>query len=172
MNRVDVAVLVYNHYMGPDSQTVYDQQYYCGSCRQRFDKPYDFPEYPDALEAQNQSWGGLGDWTLDRGDLVHFAFCPWCGVQFKDEWWMNRTIQNERPIDHFQNPGHHKGDSAVFPGRIEGHYLSTTGDTLCWCDPICVPSLMGCEILHQDKEPPARADLEALDYKDDDYDDD
>ena len=88
----------------------------------------------------------------------HYAYCPWCGAQFDDEWWLcsNTIIENERPVDHYSNPGHHKGDTHVFSGTgpdcMNHHYLSTTGDEICWCGAEVVPDLLGCEIRHTDAD--------------------
>lgn len=94
---------------------------------------------------------------LDYGrpkEYRYFAFCPWCGAEFPDNWWSreNTIIENERPIDHYQNPGHHKGDTHEFrgdgPGCMENHYLGTTGDELCWCSYEVEPGILGCVIRH------------------------
>lgn len=60
---------------------------------------------------------GAGYFDLpEPREYRHFAFCPWCGAHFKDDWWKRDRIRirNERPIDHFQNPGRHPGDSHLF----------------------------------------------------------
>lgn len=147
-------VLFYHQYVGGrDSQTVYTTHHYCGACRQHMDSCYAFPKYPEQLEAENEA-DGLDRWTHERNKqpLEYIRFCPWCGVQFEDEWWKARTIQNERAIDHYQNPGTHKGDTHEFTGSVEHHWLSVSGGSrLCWCDPEVEPGIMGCVIRHQDK---------------------
>ena len=155
--RTGVPVLAYHQYMGRDSQTVYTTHHYCGSCRRKLDSPYTFPEYPEQLEAANDTPLGLGSWEHDEGrELEYFRYCPWCGVEFEDEWRKDRVIQNERAIDHYQNPGHHKGDQHVFMGEDQscmvGHWLSTTDPSrVCWCDPEVEPGIMGCTIRHRDR---------------------
>ena len=39
----------------------------------------------------------------DERPYHHYAFCPWCGAPFEDEWWLrqNTLIENERPVDPF-----------------------------------------------------------------------
>lgn len=161
----NVAVLKYYKYVGgPGSQSVYSTRYFCGSCRRGIggvhgSACYGFPEYPEDLEAENESGRGSIDRISRNSErsLEYFSFCPWCGIAFEDEWSQDRTIQNERAIDHYQNPGTHKGDSHEFrgdgPNCMANHWLSQSGgDRLCWCDPEVEPGIMGCVIRHQDKD--------------------
>lgn len=177
-----VPVLFYHQYLGADSQSVYTTHSFCGSCRQDIGTAYATPRYPENLEEENET--GRGWHSFDRDDtepLAYFTCCPWCGVEFEDEWWKDRTIQNERVIDHYQNPGTHKGDTHQFlgdgPDCITGHWLGTTGSEVCWCDPEIEPGIMGCVIRHQDKNyedamalrRESAPDVDADDW-DDDYD--
>lgn len=151
-----MTVLQYYKYLGSDSQSVYHTEYFCGSCRRDLGKPYTFPKYPEDLEAENETMMGLTPWDKSSGELEHYAFCPWCGTELPDEWWKDRTIQNERVIDHYKNPGTHKGDTHEFRGQglecMENHWLGvTSSDEVCWCDPEIKPGIMGCIIRHQDK---------------------
>ena len=156
--RTTTEVLAYHAYVGADSQTVYGTRYFCGECRRGIggvygSACYGYPEYPEDLEAKNER--GL---TRDRPgrELEHYSFCPWCGSRFEIDWWRDQTIQNERVIDHYQNPGTHKGDTHEFHGfGMAGHWLAVSGgDTVCWCDPDIEPGIMGCIIRHKDKPPP------------------
>lgn len=176
-DRVRVPVLVYNKYLGPGSDSVYNQQFFCGSCRQVLQSPYMHPFEPDDLEAENNR--GLGEptiWAHERGGLAYFAFCPWCGVEFEDEWWRDRTIQNERAIDHYRNPGTHKGDTHEFrspasdgePTWMTGHWLGTTDHRVCWCEPDVEPGIMGCVIRHRDVPMPPPSEPEGFDGDEDD----
>lgn len=160
MNQTDVPVLNFHQYSGGRrSQSVYSTRYFCGACRKGIggvygSACYGFPEYPEDLEAKNESEHGWLPHETDKGPLEYYSFCPWCGVQFAEEWWKDRTIQNERIIDHYQNPGHHKGDTHEFRGSgpdcMQGHWLGVSGgDKLCWCEPEVAPGLMGCIIRHQ-----------------------
>lgn len=154
-------VLRYHHYMGRGSQSVYGTRYFCGSCRRCIGGAYGsacygYPEYPEDIEDKNETPYGLGSWDHDKSELEYYSFCPWCGVRFVDEWWKDRTVQNERVIDHYQNPGTHKGDTHEFrgdgPGCMANHWLAVSGgDKLCWCEPEVEAGLMGCVIRHQDK---------------------
>ena len=145
------SVLHYARYLGSDGNSVYNYQDFCGACRQHLPSPYEFPKEPEALEDEGD-WHSFGDG--DR-ELAYFSYCPWCGVEFNDKWWRGQPIQNERVIDHYENPGTHKGDTHQFcgdgPDCINGHWLGTTGTEVCWCDPEVIPSLMGCVIKHQNK---------------------
>lgn len=154
----DVPVLQYHKYLNPDSSTVYSTRYFCGSCRRDLSGVYGgacygYPGTPEDLEAENATTASARSWQPHDEPLQYYAFCPWCGVEFADEWWKDRTIQNERVIDHYQNPGTHKGDTHEFAGDyMLNHWLGVSGgDRVCWCDPEVVPGLMGCVILHQDK---------------------
>lgn len=149
------TVLAYHQYVGgADSQTVYTTHHYCGSCRRQLASCYGFPKYPEELEAENEQ--RFVSWEPDERPLDYFSFCPWCGVEFEEEWWKDRTIQNERAIDHYRDPGTHKGDTHEFRGEgldcMANHWLAVSGgDQICWCDPEVEPGLMGCVIRHQDK---------------------
>lgn len=153
-------VLRYHEYLGRSNQR-YSSRYFCGACRRGIggvygSACYGFPEYPEDLEAKNDSEHGLASSNSPGRALDYYAFCPWCGVQFAEEWWKDRTIQNERVIDHYQNPGTHKGDTHEFRGAdpecMAGHWLGVSGgDKVCWCDPDVEPGIMGCVIRHQDK---------------------
>lgn len=158
---MSVPVLAYYEYVGRDSQSVYGTRHFCGNCRKDIggvygSACYGFPGFPEDLEAKNER--GLGFDLSRRNDrpLEYYAFCPWCGASFDDEWWRNATIRNERVIDHYRNPGTHKGDTHEFRGSgpdcMNHHWLSVSGgDAICWCDPEVEPGLMGCVIRHQDR---------------------
>jgi hypothetical protein len=180
MQRTTYPVLHYHEYLGGrDSQTVHGTRQYCGHCRRDIGgihggACYGWPGTPDDLEAKNERDSLLGSWEPNRDPLEHYAFCPWCGVQFEDEWWNHRVIQNERVIDHFRCPGTHKGDTHEFRGSFEGHYLATTDPMVCWCEPQITPGLMGCVIRHQDRSYAdylaSRPDPEPEEYFDNDED--
>lgn len=151
------AVLHYVRYLGgPESQTVYSYEDFCGECFHHLDDPFHYPKYPEDLEKDNNEQFGNSWHGRDDRELEHFSFCPWCGAAFEDEWWKDQPIQNERAIDHFQNPGTHKGDTHEFRGSgqncMAGHWLATTGSEVCWCDPEIDPGIMGCVIRHKDKD--------------------
>lgn len=156
-----VPVLVYYEYHGRNDQRGGSRRYFCGECRRGIggvygSACYGYPEYPDKLLEKNETDHGFGSWGRDEGSrLEYYAFCPWCGTAFEDEWWKDRTIQNERAIDHYRNPGTHKGDTHEFRGEgpncMTGHWLGVSGgDKVCWCDPEIEPGLMGCVIRHRD----------------------
>lgn len=147
-------VLRYAQYLHPTGSTVYTNHEYCGSCRQHLETPYAHSKTPETDEAYNN--GERGSFELGRHeDFGYIRFCPWCGIEFEDEWWKDRTIQNERVIDHYCNPGTHKGDTHEFrgdgPDCYVNHWLGVSGgDRVCWCDPEIEPGLMGCVIRHRD----------------------
>lgn len=161
-NSTRVPVLSYHEYMGRDGQTVHGTRVFCGACRRGLGGVYGsayfgYPEYPEDIEAKNDSPHGLLPLKSGRElglELEYFAFCPWCGAAFEDEWWKNKVVQNERAIDHYQNPGTHKGDTHEFrgdrPDCFVNHYLGVSGGQVCWCDPEIEPGLMGCVIRHRD----------------------
>jgi hypothetical protein len=158
--QIRVPVLQYYEYMGRGSQTAHGTRHFCGSCRRGIggvygSACYGFPEYPEHIEAKNATPHGFGDLEAEKGDLEYYRFCPWCGAEFEDEWWKNRVIQNERAIDHYRNPGWHKGDTHEFRGSgpdcMAHHWLGVSGgDKLCWCDPDVEPGVLGCVIRHRD----------------------
>lgn len=154
-----VAVLRYARYMGCDSQSIYNHVEFCGACKRKLGGSYDSPllgrtsDTIDALlqETNNDSFGLRV--PSERVEYEHWQFCPFCGERFDDEWWRNQPVQNERAIDHYRNPGHHKGDEHEFiggPDCMVNHWLATTGDEVCWCDPEVEPSILGCTIKHKD----------------------
>jgi hypothetical protein len=187
MSADEVQPLTYASYMGRDSQSVYGKRVFCGKCGLGLGGVYGsgyygFPKRADDVLAANETSMGFGNLRRNEDrELIYFAFCPWCGVKFVSEWWRDRTIQNERPIDHYQNPGHHKGDTHEFvsaspdPSRaMAGHYLSTTGDELCWCGAVAEPSLLGCTIRHTSADYETVMAARQAEYAarvDDDYDD-
>lgn len=156
-----VPVLTYNQYVGgSESPMVYSKRHFCGACSRGIggvygSACYGFPEYPEDLETKNNS---TACWmpAKQKEPLEYYAYCPWCGVSFANEWWRDRTIQNERVIDHYQSPGTHKGDTHEFRGSgpecMAGHWLAVSGGSeVCWCEPEIEPGIMGCVIRHQDK---------------------
>lgn len=104
MNQSDTQlsrVLKYNAYGGADSTAVYRTHYFCGGCRRDIGGVYGgacygHPKTPEDLEARNQTPHGLGEWSSDTSPLEYYAFCPWCGVRFENEWWRDRNIENDR----------------------------------------------------------------------------
>lgn len=147
----DMAVKVrsLNQYVSGGSDTVYTVRHFCGSCSLDIDRAFGAPITPADLEAGHHYGHEVG------AKYRHFEFCPWCGVAFIDEWWKraNTLIENERAIDHYRSPGHHKGDQHEFVGRegcYANHWLATTGDEVCWCQPVIEPGLLSCVIKHND----------------------
>lgn len=154
-HRSPVSVLRYYRYLGPDSDTDYSDEDFCGECFRHLASPTDFPKFPEDLEKDNKELLGSAWHGRHDRELEFYSFCPWCGVAFEDEWWKNQSVQNERAIDHYKNPGTHRGDTHEFvggsPDCAEGHWLATTGHEICWCDPDVEPGLLGCKIRHKNK---------------------
>jgi hypothetical protein len=158
MGATNVKVLRYRRYTYPEGTAHYDDVMFCGSCQEELAKPYKFPRSPQDVLDECEAGLYTNSFVADRGDLIFFVYCPWCGTALNPEWWRDRTVQNERPVDHYDNPGTHAGDSHIFLGDFGGHQLSSTDpESRCWCEPEITPGIMGCEIVHQDKPfPPER----------------
>lgn len=145
-------VLRYRQYLAPKGTAYYTDNLYCGSCRQHLGAAYQHEKTIESDEAHNE--GERGAWAIPDEPLNYVRFCPWCGIEFEDEWWRDRTVQNERVVDHYVNPGTHKGDTHEFQGfQPTNHWLAVSGgDRVCWCDPEIEPGLMGCVIRHKDAD--------------------
>lgn len=135
----------------PGSESVFGTRFFCGDCSEELTIPHQHPSTPDDLDVENA--GGVSG-RRDK-PVRHFAFCPWCGAHLDDEWWTVDFVENERVTDHYQNPGHHRGDEHVFDGSDPDrlHYFGATDHfdgEVCWCKPEVEPRLLKCVIRHRD----------------------
>lgn len=144
-----MSVRTFRQYLSDTGTSHYSDHLFCGSCERLIDTPYGFERTPGHLDER-------GSFPHDqRGEFLYYAFCPWCGIAFDDEWWREKVVENERVVDHYDCPGTHKGDTHEFRGSgpdcIAGHWLSVSdGMEICWCKPTVEPGLLGCRIIHND----------------------
>jgi len=149
------GVRTFRQYLSDKGTAYYSDHLFCGSCARLIRTPHDFERTPADLDDR-------GSFPLGSCHThLHYAFCPWCGVEFEDDWWRETIVENERAIDHYDQPGTHKGDTHEFRGSgpdcIAGHVLASSDHSLCWCKPTVEPGILGCRIIHNDVErtPPA-----------------
>lgn len=180
-----VSVLKYYEYLSPEDDRGGRTRYFCGSCRRDIggvygSACYGYPKTVEELERRNSIPRDQRTPLYANEDpLEYYTFCPWCGIQFEDGWNRDRTIQNERTIDHYKNPGTHKGDTHEFrspasegePTWMAGHWLGTTDSRVCWCEPEIEPGVMGCVIRHRDVPMPTSEIPDFGPVEDDDYGD-
>jgi hypothetical protein len=178
----ETRVRAFYEYHGPDDDTPGTTRYFCGHCRLDLGGIYGHnyhgapTDWQYLLARNDLSWSeqmrsGLGE---DR-DYRYYAFCPWCGSKFPDEWWKrdNTPVENARVVDHYRNPGWHRGDHHEFVGAIEGHWLGVSGgDKLCWCDPVVTAEIDGCAIRHTAIDYETWRAMQPEPEPSDDYDDD
>lgn len=146
-------VRAFHRYAERASDKALGTVFFCGRCEldlggigghDYYGAPQTISEFLEEMQAElRRSYQELPD-----SRWIYYRFCPWCGLEFPEEW-RNAPVENDRVIDHFRRPGWHRGDTHEFVGTFEQHWLSVSGgDELCWCEPTVTPGIAGCVIRH------------------------